>query len=161
MKNLSMLSLVALMIIFSGVVSAQEATNDPTTIEVIEQVGETIELLSSNLYTGAKSAISDLAKALEVPATHVYEVLVRQQVIKGKIAASAFGIVILTLVGFISVFTFLRFKEDNDDWYIGVIISCILFAVTILAFAAESGDIFTRIYNPEYGAMKEIVNWIK
>ena len=180
--------------VISGVVSAQGATNDPTTIEVIEQVGSTVEStasqaiegvgatlastsqgtiervgdeivsLSSSLYDGAKSAISDLAKALEVPATHVYEILVRQQVVHSVsllclLIFSLIMCVFSTILGLKKYTDWLFFENRDISPYILIpIIFGLIFGV-ILFFGTE--EIVAGLINPEYGAMKEVVGWIK
>jgi hypothetical protein len=181
MKNLFILLLIALTMVISGVTSAKESTNDLVETETInlvenavesgtldvvnsvkstgEEITETVQSLSSSFYDGAKSAISDLAKALEVPATHVYEVLIRQQFLKSMSYSVGFGLLLLVLI----ILTTLSIILSNRDaeWIPLSIVAAIVLLAAITGTIVHLELILTGFVNPEYGAMIEIVNWIK
>ena len=44
------------------------------------QIPDTAKLTLSKVYSDVKSGINGLAQSLKVPATHVYEIMIRQQI---------------------------------------------------------------------------------
>lgn len=122
-------------------------------------------LTKEKIYEDAKSALKQLASALEVGAEHVYEVLVRQQVV--------YSIVHITLYVFISIAIFILFyqgnnlikinKSNNHDDAIGwlMIPGGILSIALIIYFFCTISTTVTGFVNPEYGAIKEVMEIIK
>jgi len=120
------------------------------------------------IYDDAKAGIQGLAKALKAPAEHVYYILIKQQIVK--------SIVDLVFILVSTVLIFLMIKgwkfinesyknnkidEDNPGPVImGVIISL---AIIIFFFSsvADGYEMVTGFVNPEYGAMKDIFDFVK
>jgi len=125
------------------------------------------------------NAIKELAIQLQVPAEHVYQILVKQQVVKSITWLLVFILSFISLWNFFKVFrNFNRviIEEDGCDdahndsdcrenkaFSIGVI-SIILTGLALIGMmvvAAHLSDIVTGFINPEYGALKEIFEIIK
>lgn len=106
-------------------------------------------------------SIQQLASALKVPADHVYSVLVKQQVVTGVSITIA---LIVVTIGFIFCLRW-AIKENHEDEYslnIGSMLSTIMtgmgFVICIVLFFTTG---IQGILNPEYGAIKEIMNILK
>lgn len=127
--------------------------------------------------------LESLAKSLQVPAEHVYKVLVQREVL------NAWSILITILLCYIIAGIILKItlkfynnknrlwrlnnsdsyhlKEDpnysyytlDEDWWIvGVIVSGVIFVITLICTLCYASDITIGLFNPEYGAIKEIMN---
>ncbi len=98
-------------------------------------------------------ALSNLAQTLKVPAGHVYEVLVRQQIAQG--ISITLGAILISVLLIIVVRSGIK-NDWDDEWQIPATIAlCILWLIIICT------TIFMAIpsmINPEYGAMKEIMD---
>lgn len=105
--------------------------------------------------------IESLAEKLKVPAGHVYEILVRQQIVKGLTLIVAVVILaVLTLLSFLLLKSRHNFKRE---WYLqnteGYWFLFILLAIALLIFLVlfmTTG--IPSLINPEYGAIKEILS---
>lgn len=113
-------------------------------------------------YVGQFSdALTELAKALKVPAEHVYGVLVRQQVVRG--ISLLIGVLLsLGLSIFLSAALRRRKNSEFDDLFLdepflfmGTIIGWVCFVILTAVFL--SGGVSSLI-NPEYGAIKDILS---
>lgn len=123
--------------------------------------------LQETIYKDAKHAISQLAEALEVGAEHVYGVLVKQQVVYSIIYLSLgmLGILLLTLA-----YKQMRMikgdgrgamiNESIPHLIYSIISGVVGFVLSVIALF-NIGNIITGFVNPEYGAIKEIVNMIR
>lgn len=137
------------------------------------------------MYNDVKSGIAGLANGLKVGAEHVYVVLVRQQVVK------AISDLILVVILFILAYIFYvqarktyashliqcgykpdgsgkaSFNIDLDDSAKGVtsVLLGIACAITVVAattiFCCSYEDIIGGFVNPEYGAMKDIIEFVR
>lgn len=125
---------------------------DNNTKEVIEQFGTKLD-----------SYIQVLAEKLGVAAEYVYPLFVKQQVIEGIWFFSAVAFFI-----FVGVIMFvLGFKKGKKvDWkdglYYALLIpgGLIIFA-TLMVLSAGGSKNLTKIINPEYAAIKEIIQMVK
>ena len=131
-----------------------------------------------HLYDKTTEAISTLAKALEVPADHVYSVLVKQQIING-----CSSLITILFFIFLSLFViklgcnlwdnanknwnkvhnkeepyYKHYDFDDGNWTFIIICGIIAFIISIIVFFCSMGSIFTGIFNPEYGAIKDIMS---
>ena len=114
-------------------------------------------------YTDIRSGISALSQGLKVGAEHVYVVLVRQQVVKA-ITVSIFG-----LVGIFLLFFWLRALKSDEVWQkgdvtvLGIVRSIQIFFGTIFLLVLVIGikDVITGFFNPEYGAIMDIIEMAK
>jgi membrane protease YdiL (CAAX protease family) len=126
----------------------------------------------TKVYNDVKSGVAGLASALKVGATHVYSVLVKQQLVY------AITYLILTLVLLISsiicITIFTRnykkamrserweYTSLDDSFDLGgmLTISIVLSLITILVMIFNMEQIVMGFVNPEYGAIKEILDFI-
>lgn len=149
------LILTALLSLFICAVFAQE--------QVI--ISDTTQVTLTKVYNDVTQGIQGLAQALKAPAEKVWEILVIQQ----KVNAITYT-VLLTVGLIICIILLFTIKwlwkkaEDDCDYQDGAILMTIL---TIIAIIAEIvctvnfvPDIITGFVNPEYGAIKEILNVI-
>jgi len=169
MKKLLFLSLILL----SFSVFAEDST-----LKVIE---DTSQVTFSKVYNDVKVGINAVASALKVGAEHVYEVLVRQQVVNAIIYCILFLIGIIGLI--ISFKALIKLGWSDNSYYsnewvnkggyeewkktqanasnvifvISGLISLIVFFIGIINLDV----IVSGIINPEYGALQEIMSWIK
>lgn len=125
------------------------------------KVGETERLIdkySDKLVTATQS----LAKTLEVPATHVYQVLVKQQVVRAIIWLIVDLIVLIIwgafLIPFIKIPDKSNITQAQEDIVIPFIVSSIILVIFLVC---NLTIIISGFVNPEYEAIKEIVGFIK
>jgi TRAP-type C4-dicarboxylate transport system permease small subunit len=130
--------------------------NDPT------------EVTFSQVYNDVKGALSGVSDALKVGAEHVYEILVRQQLINS--ITHLIVILILSLSSYLglkyvykNMYTIdeLGNKEFNEGVIPVAIICAFLFVFAIINACIHTETILTGFLNPEYGAIMEIKSFIK
>lgn len=120
----------------------------------------------TKVYNDVKAGVSGLASALKVGAEHVYQVLIKQQVVK----AITWCIILITC--FISCIYWFKACKSTERWYssadeaptgIGVIrVFQIIISGVFLCVSLLNVDlIITGFINPEYGALKEVMEFIK
>ncbi len=108
-----------------------------------------------------ESSINGLATALEVPAKHVYEILVKQQVV---IAWTSILTIILVSFLLVTSIYFLITVPSWDKPSVQAVVSMIAAAFLLIGLLIELGNvslILTGFINPEYGAIQDIANMIK
>ena len=175
MKSLKFKLLGFILLVFCITTFSQSkpAQNNTPTTGVVETVKSAIpdsaSVTMSTMYNDVKGAIIGLSKALKVGAEHVYEVLVRQQIVKSVIW------LLLLFISFYLLFNFAkRAKDPEEQWIknpgtsnsgpapIGIIRifqvigGTIMFAISI----AHIDVILTGFINPEYGAISEIMEMV-
>lgn len=114
-------------------------------------------------YSGKVEAVLvSLAKELKQPIEHVYGILVKQQVINSMVYS------VVPIFALLSLFMAYRNgthkKADFDEGNalaVTSIIFLILGIILSIATAFALVPIFTGFFNPEYGALKDIVSFIK
>lgn len=114
--------------------------------------------------------IDELAKQLGVAATHVYEVLVKQQFVEGVSLGVKSGITILLILltwYLVNKLVFKRYEFIEDEtglgflvWIFGAALAfgTLLFAIDIV------GDItlaVKKLLNPEYYALQDLMDFVK
>jgi hypothetical protein len=130
---------------------------------------DSTQVTYTQVYNDFKSALGGAADALKTGIEHVYQVMVRQQIID-----SITWIIVYVLLGVIcfiswkkvnSYVTKEKLKKNNeyhsygsDDWYL-VPVLITIFCVAM--FCLSINDVVTGFLNPEYGAMQEIKSFIK
>lgn len=159
--------------------SSQIAEKTSETVAAVEK--STQEVNATVVYFTEK--LEELAKSLKVPAEHVYKVLVKQQTASAVVDL----IIILFLFSIsIGLFLWLKATIANknkkyrlthpDDydvkkdpeynrydfdyyetWVIGWVVCAILSLAGLITLVFLGSGIFTGIFNPEYGAIKEIM----
>lgn len=147
MKKLFILSMLAILCIS---LNAQDTTiGDAFRKHDQTAVSEVIE----TIYDKTTEAISGLANALKVPAEHVYGVLVKQQIVE------SWGLLLAVII--FSILSYIFIKLGNDcNWrtegYIPAsLVSLMTLGVFIVLFIVHG---LTGFFNPEYGAIKEIMS---
>jgi hypothetical protein len=168
MKKLFFISLIGLFI------SMASFGSDPVDIDEKEvSPSKAVEVVNV-VFDKTTEAVKSIADALKVPAEHVYSVLVKQQIIKAtsflvsSIIVLMLGIVIFTytLRDYIKVnkayckkYEQDSFYYDLDDrwWILGIVIGSILFCIGLIVLLGNSSEIITGFFNPEYGAIKTII----
>lgn len=140
---------------------------------VKEKVSESVAYVDTSstfkmLYSDIKTGLGALAAGLKVGTEHVYEVLVRQQIVNSIV------FLILGLLGIYMIFNYINKYKTNEIWLdttsytdtptmLGVVRTIQLGVGFILAgiVIAHLDVIVTGFINPEYGAIKEIISFIK
>lgn len=157
--------LILLSIVLLNVVTVSGQTLDSLKNEVTEIIDEQeVKPLMHKMYDDIKEALVGLSGALKVGTEHVYKVLVKQQMVNS---------VMYIILGLISIFllnNFIKAYKSDEEWAdfdnptgIGVIrvLQAILGLVLCFMSLINIDLIMTGLINPEYGAMKEIISWIK
>lgn len=142
------------------------------------KIPDTAKLTFTKVYNDVKQGISALAQALKVPAEHVYNVLVQQQVVLAIAYLSLILFFFLLVVIFVraSIKCFKRHRiickeksidpgknsSEPENWGIFFVVLSIIFSLIVISsFCCYFSDIITGFINPEYGALKDIVTFIK
>lgn len=159
---------------------AQEKTPLEKTIDGVKETVDTLRKdikeaavaidtssVSKMVYRDAKEAIIGLASALKVGAEHVYEVLVKQQVVKAIVELIAYFFLPLILSILLTYFIVHKWKfftkeilneSEGLSGFFGIIVLLVLYALVV--FLPNWTTIITGFVNPEYGAMNDIMNWV-
>jgi len=133
-----------------------------------DSLPDTAKLTLSKVYSDVKAGISGLAESLKVPASHVYGIMVKQQIaqsISNLIFFLAF--ILLSVILYKSgMKTYKLWNTKKDDDLVGItIITFILCAIStficVVGFWSDYASIVTGFTNPEYGAIKEIISFVK
>lgn len=137
-------------------------------VDSLNNLTDTAKLTLTKVYADVKAGINGLAQSLKVPASHVYNIMVKQQItqsISNLIFVLVFILlsIILYKVG-MKTYKLYNVKKDEDLISI-TIITFILCAVSTLfsvgSFWSDYSSIVTGFTNPEYGAIKEIISFVK
>ncbi len=148
------LFIICTMLLFSvAFIQAQEAE---------EILKDTTDLTIREVYEDVKGGLNGLALALEAPAEHVYDVLVKEQ----KITAITYLIMLIFIyvlsIILCSITRYAYVKDWDDDiiqWF-GVPGIILLIVAIIVSFVAGP-EIISGFVNPEYDAIKDILTVIK
>jgi len=174
MKKVLFLFAMLLMVITTYSQSATVVVDGDTLTESKCSIPYESKVTMSKVYSDVKAGLVGLADGLKTTAEHVYVVLVRQQIVYA-VSYTILDLFLIILTIFFSL-NFIknnrRFSDSKDDWYhddfedhfgsIGMlIISIILGILTIISLSLTISDIMTGFINPEYGAIKDIINFIK
>lgn len=159
--------LIILITLFSFTVNANIVTEVvDSTKSTINKSVEFVDTSSTfkTIYFDIKSGIAGLAAALKVTAEHVYTILVKQQVVNSIIC------LILGIISIIFIINWFKKYKSDEKWdsdhgptALGLVrITQIIIGFILLAISLVNIDvIITGFINPEYGAIKEILNFIK
>jgi len=177
MRKFIILLLSSIMLLsFSYSVKAQSGVQEDTSQYVTDSDAEK---LVDKYTTEFSAAVNSLAESLEQPATHIYQVLTKQQVVEayGYLVA----IIIFISILLISLYMYNKSEKrldkiresnknydsytspDNTETMIATWITIfIVSGVFVIMFAGITLDnILIGLINPEYGAIKEITGIIK
>lgn len=152
-----------------------------TTENVIQTVQDTD--VNANLkYVTEK--LEAFVKSFKAPAEHVYKILVKKQVLAAW--SEIFLLVLSIIIGLILIITPVKIMENKNsrwreankdsrnvkdnpnynyhDWNenppltISVILGCFVLFPTFIIILIDMSDIIQGLFNPEYGAIKEIMS---
>ena len=146
------------------VISLITITVNATTVDTTSKstvITDSTSLAFTKVYNDVKESILGLAEALKTPAEHAYEILVRQQIINSL--SGTILIIVMLILLFISIRYLMACYNDNNIKDIsGPILLLVVVSVTTFIILVSTGsDILTGFFNPEYGAIKDIVNFVK
>ena len=149
---------------FISLLSISKTSNDTLVSNIKESVLEAIPdssvLTFKEVYSDIKSGLTALGSSLKVGSEHVYEVLIKQQ-----LSNSITGLLMLILSIICSIIIIkLAKKAFNEDEELGMITVIFIGIPTMIFLVYElwhMNDIVTGFINPEYGAIKEILEVIK
>jgi hypothetical protein len=149
-----------------------------STIKVTNEVLSTVDTsaVSKQLYTDVKAGLTGLATGLKVSAEHVWDILVRQQLVY-----SISSILIAIVLCLVSQFLIRRgwklwqnAKEKGDKnvygnspsfydgvWGLMLSFGSVIFLGGIIFFTINFTHIMTGFINPEYGAIQTIIEVVK
>lgn len=126
----------------------------------IKKVVDTSKVTFSTVYSDVKEGLKGLGSALKVGSEHVYSVLVKQQLIY---ALSWLLVFLAGLIGFIYAITLISKADfDEGEWkaVVGPILGVITLIISIVSVC--HGDVILGgLINPEYGALHDIMDFIK
>lgn len=119
--------------------------------------------------TRVETAIATLADKLQQPAEHVYKVLIQQQTVNAYVVLST--TILLIVLVMISLYLSLNknsYKYYNDGSvdevkptaFIGFIAGTLAFLALLIYVCNNFIEMTTGFFNPEYGAIKEILNYL-
>jgi hypothetical protein len=119
----------------------------------------------SKVYNDVKGALNGLASGLKVGTEHVYAVLIKQQLVSSIVYLITLIISIIVSIFLVKyIKALVKTAEDAYDDF-GYYFLCILFGIIILIMFIISichmESMITGFINPEYGAIKEIIDKIK
>jgi len=141
--------IMALLLMFSVSVQAQEQKKD--------NPSDTSSLSYKEVYRDVKSVISSLAESLKVGTEHVYEVLVRQQVVNAITWLFVYAIFITgCIIWYRKVDKWWDDCSSSDQG--GLMFACFAIGLTTLIVILWNIEtVVTGFVNPEYGAIKQII----
>lgn len=119
------------------------------------------------VYTDMKEGLQALGETLKTGAEHVYEVLVRQQVVTSvSYLVAALIAIILVWIGVKNIKSVVYDKYGNPESnnlpkFLVAVIFTIIGGITGIICMCSINEIITGFVNPEYGAMKEIMEFVK
>lgn len=167
---------------FTSLLGTSKTSNDTLVSNIKESVSEAIPdssaLTFKEVYSDIKSGLTALGSSLKVGSEHVYEVLVRQQLVNSLTYLSILVITILFFICFFKVIKTAKYgshiynDSDNKEsrYWIGnrwnlngtlsIIFGLISFIGIVLSISSFN-DMIMGFINPEYGAIKEILEVIK
>jgi hypothetical protein len=117
------------------------------------------------IYSDAKAGILGLASALKVGAEHVYMVIVKQQVVNAIV-----WIAVAAVLVFIPLFYEKRLRKwaaegasdsDGGIWFLYVVGAILPMFIGFLILIFNMNTIIMGFVNPEYGAIKDIIDFVR
>lgn len=124
---------------------------------------DTSQLTFTKVYSDVKEAINGIAASLKVGSEHVYEVLIKQQIVNSIVWLI---LIIIDIIGIILVLKGIKFCSDDskhdveEGHIIGVVLSSILLVTLTVMCVVQLQTVVTGFINPEYGALKDIMEMI-
>lgn len=149
---------------FISLLGTSKTSNDTVVSNIKESVLKAIPdsslLTFKEVYSDTKSGLTALGSSLKVGSEHVYEVLIKQQ-----LSNSITGLLML-LLSIICLIIIIKItkKAINKNKDLGMVTVVFIGIPTMIFLVYElwhMNDIVTGFINPEYGAIKEILEVIK
>jgi len=117
--------------------------------------------VSKEMYHDFRNGVIAMAEALKTGVEHVYKILVIQQYVH-----SIVYILIVLILVIVPLTYFKRMRlwaststtNENGAWIAWVLCSILPLVAGFILFVSTATTIVTGFVNPEYGAMKDIVN---
>ena len=153
-----------------GEQTVQAATVDTSSVTTELAIPDSTKLTVKEVYEDIKAGITGLATALKTPAEHVYAVLCKQQIVKAVIGIFMFLMLLIFIIcslkygSFVEDWEYGTVKDGRPEFSAAVsVIFGILGIIFMLVFFIGNYhlDILQGFINPEYGAIKDIANFIK
>ncbi len=135
-------------------------TTNATTGSIKSPPVDTTSLTYNKVYSDIKESLKGLGSALKVSSEHVYKIIVQQQLVDSITRTILFIIALVLLI--ICIKTGVK-KEWTDSSVAGItsIIGVIICVLTIIYCLGHTKDIVMGFVNPEYGAIQDIMEFIK
>jgi len=160
MKNL-------LSILFLSMVTFTAFADSPT--DIVDKVGDVVATvdtasLYNQMYSDVKTALVGLASALNVGAQHVYTILVKQQIVNSiHYTILILLFILLTYKTVNPMYKWANKYSGESDGFSNMLAVFYYFVLAvvgiILLFCVNT--VVTGFVNPEYGAIKEIMQMIQ
>ena len=158
-------------LVCSLVAQADTTIVEPTIVEEIQkatgtvtEVVEGIEKISGNVW----QALEELAKALKVPASHIYSVIITQQIVKAIVEIIVWFIIPLVLMLISFNYAVKKWKffdkeimEDSDGGSAWLGVGMIIIPAVFMIFGCDWTTIITGFINPEFGALTDITEMVQ
>lgn len=165
MKRLLMIIMLALTMSNASALSVDTVVhNAKANVDTVISIVDTSSTFKQ-FYSDLKSGILAIASALKINSEHVYGILVRQQVV------STITWLVTLFIGIVLVFIFVKAAKNKDEeWEIngdptllGVmrVIMGVIGLIAIIAGLINTSTIISGLINPEYGAIQDIMHFIK
>lgn len=123
---------------------------------------DTTKITVREVYNDAKQVLSELGNALKVGSEHVYEVLVKQQLVSSITNVILYLLIIPTIL--LSIY-FTKKTDFDDEKTIPIFVIAVLLGacsiILIIKFVVSLDGTITGFVNPEYGAINQIMELIK
>jgi uncharacterized membrane protein YcjF (UPF0283 family) len=122
-------------------------------VEEVTKVSTEVNSIVDNVFDKTSEAVKELSQALKVPAEHVYSILVKQQLTRSYVWTFINSFLLLACI--VLWIFWIRDLENKEDWWGLPVTTSVIF---IIIFISSVGTIATGFINPEYGAIREIMN---
>lgn len=123
----------------------------------VTKVSTEINNVVNNIFDKTTEAVKGMADALKVPAEHVYTVIVKQQLTKSVTWTIVYVLLLIVCLWL----WYLWLKDDGDDKLDWIVVPILATIIYIILISASLTVVISGYFNPEYGAIKEIVELIK
>lgn len=144
--------LVLLMALTMTSIYGQDTTVVSETERLIDKYTEVID-----------ARVMALAQSLQQPAEHVYQILIKQQTVIAFVYLFLFLLSLICAYGIYKSATNknCKFGEYATAADISVVVFSFLTFVFLIVSLLNTEAIMTGLINPEYGALRDIADWIK
>jgi hypothetical protein len=132
----------------------------------------------NTVFDKTTEAVQSLAESLKVPAEHVYEILVKQQAVKST--SLSLTIICCFIIGILLVYLtyknwkltnekynkkidrvdYQKYDLDDGAWFPLIIFGSLIIFVATIVLISSITTIITGFINPEYGAIKTILEML-